>query len=534
MNMVVVLMKLFTVQMKRLLMERTALVVMSLVFFPLGVMADDNEVLADSASSPLSYIVLFIIVLILTFGTKPVSAMQTDEEEDEDFDYFPLTSGSKGKDKATGTASTSEIFPCRFCNKKFGNVRGRNTHEDRYCQEKLTLNATEVITKVGTEVFVDYMMQIEAFASDDDKARLIAKLLVAVAAGNVEQTMPQLWNPDHPFLAALEGGRKLYLSHQAQNEAQKANEEERLERRDALPYSALGQRPLVLPGQLPNKKARTTRASKPTLSLGQVAAEIRAANEMAEADRDWYNIDPVIGSDPVLQSSLGTTLGSAPIQHYTQVAEGEHGALVPYDRSSQSSTRASQSSTSSYQSSTASTDQSFLCSAGPSDSSPPTSESSSASFAVGGGGGGLPTPTSSPPTSESSSASSAVGGGGGGGLQTPTSRGNIAVALALAPGLYETRFVRVQLVGNSKFGHLIIRTYIDHDWVDRMKAGYPLQTRPLGAKDTKICLICGGISYASKSWCTYNGCWAQGVDYGVLDMLTEVSMTHTAARKKVR
>ena len=115
-----------------------------------------------------------------------------------------------------------------------------------------------------------------------------------------------------------------------------------------------------------------------------------------------------------------------------------------------------------------------------------------------------------------------------------TSLGKVGVALAMAPGLYETGYVRVQKVGNSKFGHLIIQAYNDHDWVDRMKAEYPNQTRPLGAKDTKICLICGGISYASKGWCTYNGCWAQGVSYEVLDMLTEASMTHTAARKKVR
>ena len=192
--MLVVLMKLFIVQMNKLLMERTALIVMSLVFFPLGVMADEDEVGADSAHSPLSYIVL-IMILIFAFGTKPVGAMETDHDEDEDFDYFPLTTGHSGKERATGTASTSEIFPCTFCNKKFGNARGRNTHADRYCSEKMTLNATEVIKTVGTEVFVDYMMQIESFAPNGDKARLIAKLLVAVKADNVQQSMPQLWNP---------------------------------------------------------------------------------------------------------------------------------------------------------------------------------------------------------------------------------------------------------------------------------------------------------------------------------------------------
>ena len=55
--------------------------------------------------------------------------------------------------------------------------------------------STEVIKTVGTEVFVDYMMQIESFAPNGDKARLIAKLLVAVKADNVQQSMPQLWNP---------------------------------------------------------------------------------------------------------------------------------------------------------------------------------------------------------------------------------------------------------------------------------------------------------------------------------------------------
>jgi hypothetical protein len=374
----------------------------------------------------------------------------------------------------------------------------------------MTLNATEVIQKVGTNVFVDYLMQIVSLAPEADQARLIAKLLVAVKANDVEQQMPQLWNPHHPFLGALEEGKKSYLAHQAQNEAKDANEGEPLTRQDALPYSARGQRPLIRSDPLPNKKARTTLAPKPTLSLSQ---EIEACKEIAEADLDWYTVDdPVIGSDPGFQSSQGTTLGSARSQHYSQVTdrlnnaldEGENRALVPYTRSSQISTRASQS-----------------CSAGPSNSSPPASESRSASFADGGGGGG---PTSA----------SFADGGGGGELPNTTSLRNVAVALALLPGLYETGYVRVQLVGNGKFGHLVIKTYHDHDWVDRMKAGYPSQTRPLGAKDTKICLICGGISYASKSCCTYNGCWAQGVDYVVLHMLTEVSMTHTAARKKVR
>ena len=556
MNMLVVLMKLFTVQMKRLLMERTALIVMSLVFFPLGVMADDNEVLADSASSPLSYIVLFIIMLILTFGTKPVSAMQTDEDGDEDFDYFVHT-GSSGKDKVTGTASTTENVTCEYCGKGFANERGCTTHISRGCEQKTIIDATDIIREVGTNVFVDYMMQIYAFAPQDNQPTDIAKFLVAVKAGNVETTMPQLKKPKHSFLGVLNKSKDLYLMRQEQNEAfdeaieaQQATEEAGLERHNALPYDALGQCPPRDSGQPPNKRSKNVRASKPALSPSEVAAEIRAANAIAAETPDFYSVDPL--SDPLLESARGTTLGSAQLRNYTEVNQRVnhaydvrgYRALVPYDMASQSSTSWTD------QSYTTSSEQSYVCSAGPrtssysssSDSSPPTSQSSTVSFGVGGGGGRLPNTTSlgnasysfssdsSPPASQTSSASFAVGGGDGG-LPNTNCLGNVAVALPL--GQYQTSYVKVQLDGNAKFGQLTYLEYNDDDWVDQMKAQFPLKTKPLGHRKTKECLICGGLNFESKPECTNNGCWAKDVNKNILNKLTETSMTHTEARKKV-